>query len=177
MATMPVTTTAPTGRLAALVMDLKRKLEALPHTRKLTDADVEAIYTLAYREFSQARYEEALHHFQLLLVYRPTHKVYLLGAALCLQRLRRYELAMAAYVALRYLDPQQPRHTLALAECQLLAHEHGAARDTLERAIEFCNDNAGHDTVRDRARAMLELMNPRHEPAHHPQSQPQPVAA
>jgi type III secretion system low calcium response chaperone LcrH/SycD len=145
------------------VLKLKQELESLPHTQRLTDADAEAVYALAYREYTQARYEEALRYFQVLLVYRPTHKVYLLGAALCLQRVRRYDLAIAAYGALSLLDPQQPSHTLALAECQLLCHEHAQARETLALVIDFCHDNPGHDPVRARAEAMLELMRSHNE--------------
>jgi type III secretion system low calcium response chaperone LcrH/SycD len=151
--------------VTALLSELKQQLESLPHLQRLTPADAETVYSLAYREYTQARYEQALRYFQLLLVYRPTHKVYLLGAALCLQRLRRYELAMAAYIALRFLDPDEPGHTLALAECQLLCHDHAQARDTFALVIDFCRGHAGHDSVCDRAQAMLQLMRPHEEPS------------
>ncbi len=148
--------------LAALLGDFKRELESLPSARRLTDADAEGFYALAYREFSRARYEEALRLFQLLLVYRPTNTVYLLGTALCLQRLRRYGAAVAVFAALRFLDPRQPSHTLAVAECQLLCHDHPGARETLARVIDYCVAHQGNEPVRARAQAMLELMRSQH---------------
>lgn len=157
---MTADTTADTATdpVAAMVMEFKRELEALPHTSCLTTEDAEAVYTLAYREYTRARYPEALRFFQLLLVYRPTNSVYLLGAALCLQRMRRYERAIAAYIALHYLEPQQPGHMLAVAECQLLCHDHTAARESLAQVIDSNGASDSHDPVRARAQAMLELM-------------------
>jgi type III secretion system low calcium response chaperone LcrH/SycD len=160
---MPADIVSPPDAVCDDLTAFAQGLESLPHAQRLTDADAEAVYAIAYRKYGQSHYEEALRYFQLLLVYRPTHKVYLLGTALCFQRLRRYGLAMAAYEALHILDPQDPGHTLALAECQLLCHDHAQARDTLARVIDFCRDNAGHDPVRARAQAMLELMRSPHE--------------
>ncbi len=148
----------------AAITQLRQDLNALPSTRRLTDSDVNAVYALAYRDFSQARYDKALERFQLLLVYRPLNTVYMLGAALCLQRQRHYGLAAAAFGALRYLEPEAPRHILAMAECQLLNHEQAAASETLAEVIDFCDAHTGHDAIRARAQAMLELMKARHEP-------------
>lgn len=147
------------------VARLRSDLAALPSCSRLTDADANAIYALAYRDFGLARHDRALERFQLLLVYRPASTVYMLGCALCLQRLRRYELAAAAFGALRYLEPGVPGHTLALAECQLLSQERDEARQTLADTIAYCDAHPGHDAVRARAQAMLDLMRPRDEPA------------
>ena len=150
--------------VSAMLMEFNRELDALPSTKRVSSADAEAVYALAYQEYGRARYQEALRYFQLLLVYRPTNKVYLLGTGLCLQRLRRYDLASSAYSALRILDPLEPGHTLALAECQLLCRDHDDARETLASVIAFCQERAGHDQVLARAQAMLQLMRPHHEP-------------
>jgi type III secretion system low calcium response chaperone LcrH/SycD len=136
----------------------------MPRPKHVSDADAEGIYTLAYGEFSNGRYESSLRQFQLLLLLRPTHRVYLLGAALCLQRLGRYVLAMAAYAALCFLAPEEPAHALAMAECQILLHEHAQACETLAQVVGACAGDARHEQVRARAQAMLDLMRPRHEP-------------
>jgi type III secretion system low calcium response chaperone LcrH/SycD len=152
----------------AAATKLAQGLDSLPHTRRLTDADAEAVYAVAHGQFGQGRYDEALRSFQLLLVYRPTHTVYLLGAALCLQRMRRYDVAAAAYTALSLLEPQQPSHLLALAECQLLNQEPAQARETLTQLTDLCHGQPGHDLARARARAMLELMRAHDEPHDEP---------
>lgn len=148
--------------LSALFARLRRELEQLPTRAHLTDADAQALYALAYREYGQARHEEALRYFQLLLVYRATDPVYLLGLALCLQRLRRYEHAEAAYSALTLLEPREPSYRLALAECQLLRHEHGVARQTLEIVTTLCAESGAHEQVLARAQAMLQLLRSEH---------------
>lgn len=154
----------PIPPVAGMLLDLQRELESLPHTQRLDDAQAEAVYALAYQEYNRARHDQALRYFQLLLVYRPTSTVYLLGAALCLQRLRRYEAAIRVFRALSLLDPQVPGHVLAMAECQLLCHERTQARESLEQLSAFCRDHRGHERVQARAQAMLELMKPHDEP-------------
>lgn len=150
--------------VSPLIEELRQRFASLTSSEVLTDEDAEVLYALAYRDFNQASYAQALARFQMLLVYRPLNTVYMLGAALCLQRQRHYELAGAAFGALRYLEPDTPRHTLALAECQLLNHEQAAASATLAEVIDFCDAHPGHDAIRARAQAMLELMKARHEP-------------
>ncbi len=145
------------------VLRLKRRLEALVPTAELTDDDAARIYALAYQEFNLTLYAQALERFQVLLVYRPLDTVYMLGAALCLQRLRRYGLAAAAFGALRFLEPANPGHRLAMAECQLLGHERDPARETLNEVIDYCATHPGHEAVSARAQAMLDLMRPHHE--------------
>jgi type III secretion system low calcium response chaperone LcrH/SycD len=142
---------------------LGRRLEALPHLKRLTDADTEGIYSIAYREFGQGHYENALRYFKLLVVYRPTDRVYLLGAALCLRRLRRYELAIAAYGMLRSLEPGDPAHPLAQAECLLLCYRREQARELLVQVVGDCAKRSDADDVRARAQALLELMRPRND--------------
>lgn len=149
------------SELAATLAQLRDKLQALPTLRRLGDDDAEAVYAVGYREFGQGRYEQALRHFQLLLVYRPTHTVYLLGAALCLQRLRRFELAIVAFTALRFLEPAQPGHLLAAAECHLLCGERGEAGKALRQLVAWCREHGGHAAVLARAEALLTLMQSR----------------
>lgn len=152
--------TASATPAAAMLAAFKRQLENMPFSGKMTPEAAEAVYAMAYREYTRARYEEAVKLFQLLLVYRPTNPAYLLGAGLCLQRLRRFDLAIAAYTALGFLDPEQPSHRLAVAECQLLKREHDAARSTLTEVIGYCRKHTSHDQILSRAQAMLELMRP-----------------
>lgn len=157
--------TTSTDTLHALLSDLRHRLEALPHTRRLTEDDVQLLYGRAHSEFTQGRHEQALRGFQALLVYRPTDPVLLRGAALCLQRLGRHGLAAAAFTALQFLEPDNPAHTLALAENRLLAQELGAAREAFADAVAACRANPAHAPLLARAQALLDLLENRHEPA------------
>jgi type III secretion system low calcium response chaperone LcrH/SycD len=159
MTAEPITVPEP---LANLIRRMREHLENLPSAKRLQESDAEGLYALAYSEYSRNRYDEALRYFQLLLVYRPTNCTYLLGAALCLRRLRKYALAVLAYSALCMLQPRDASHALGLAECQLLSQQHEAARQSLGMVISFCGEDAVHAPVRARAEAILELMRPRH---------------
>ena len=152
------------AQFGAILSDLKRQLEALPSRERLDDAQVEGLYALGYREFGQSRYAQALDYFKVALLYRPTNTVYLRAAAMCLQRMRNYELAVAAYTVLNFLEPSEPAHPLAIAECRLLRREHAMAREMLERAVSVSGSDGRHAAVRARALSILELMRSHHVP-------------
>ncbi len=162
---MQVQAAPPPDRVVSVFTRIRHALALLPGSRRMSDGDARSLYALAYNEYAQGRYAKAYGCFQLLTVCRPDDTVYLLGLALCLQRLGRYTEAGLAFEALCTLEPGVPGHLLALAECQLLNHEQEPARQTLAATIGYCNTHPGHAQVHARAQAMLELMRLAHEPA------------
>lgn len=159
-------TTASTStiEMESVLADLKRRLEVLPSRERLTDADAEGLYTLAYREYEQAHYQQSLHFFQALLVYRPTDTVYLLGAALCLRGLQQYELALGIYGALHFLQPIEPRHTLAIAKCHLMRGNSACASAALAEFFDFCSFCFCDSKVLGQAKAMIDMISAHNEP-------------
>jgi len=154
----------PTDRGVPVLARIRQALALLPGSRRMSEADAQALYALAYNEYTQGRYAKALGCFQLLAVFRPEDTVYLLGLALCQQRLGCYTEASLAFEALCAQEPGVPGHMLALAECRLLNQEHDPARQMLEATIRYCAAHDGHAPVHARAQAMLELMRLAHEP-------------
>lgn len=148
---------------ASAPKDVEQQLENA--ARLLSGADVESCYAMAYREFGQGRYEKALQLFRLLVLSQPGNKVFLLGTALCLRKLREYHQAAASFAILRLFESEEPAHPLAQAECLLLAQDAEAAHEVLEQVICYCTTHDGHDEVFARAKAILQLMEQRHEPA------------
>lgn len=138
----------------------KADLEALPSSKRLSQADADAVYALAWNAIAQGRNQDALRYFALLLLYRPTNTVYLTGQALAFQRLKLFDQAIVAYSFLGVLDPANPAHTLAVGECQLLKRELHAGRETLALVVRFCKENPGHDKVQARALGLMELTRP-----------------
>lgn len=152
---------APTTK-SELARHLVSRLEALP-TRKLSDADAEALYALAYNQYNRASYADALASFRILVAFRPADPTYLLGSALCFQRMGRYSEAIGGYSMLSLVEPENPSHQLACAECQLLANRRDDAARTLEGVIAQCAETGTHEAVRARAQAMLELLRSKNE--------------
>lgn len=144
------------------VLELKEALEALPASARLSNADTEAVYALAYQMVQQARYETALRYFSLLTLYRPTDVKYLRGLALCWRMLERYDQALHVYSFLATIDPDEPRHSLDIAECLLLKRDLDEARQTVEMVIRHCQQNAAAESrVGARARALQQLTGQR----------------
>lgn len=153
-------TVHPQNAIERALEKFKADLEALPSSTRLSKADAEAVYALAWNAIAQGRNHDALRYFALLLLYRPTNTVYLTGQALAFQRLKLFDEAIAAYSFLGVLDASNPAHTLAVGECQLLKRELHAGRETLALVVRFCKENPGHDKVQARALGLMELTKP-----------------
>lgn len=143
------------------VLELKDALEALPSSSRLSNADTEAIYALAHQLVAQARYETAFRYFSLLTLYKPTNVTYLRGLALTYRMLERYDEALNVYSFLATIDPNEPQHTLDIAECLLLRRDLDEAKQTVEMIIGYCKENSASDKVRSRAEALHDLVAPR----------------
>jgi type III secretion system low calcium response chaperone LcrH/SycD len=143
---------------SASVLDLKAALEQLPSSARLSNADTEAIYALAHSSVAQGRYETAYRYFSLLALYRPTNVTYLTGLARTYRLMERYEEALNVYSFLATIDPGEPEHTLAIAECLLLQRDLAEAQRTVEMVIRYCKENQVPEKVRSRAEAVSALM-------------------
>ncbi len=146
--------------VAQAISDFKMALEALPSSKRMSKADAEAIYALAYNFLSQGQYESAFRYFSLLTLYRPTNIAYLMGVALTHKLLERFEESIAVYSFLAVLEPAEPAHTLAIAECQLLQRDYAEAGKNLALVIEFCREQGRNDRVMQRAEALAALTQP-----------------
>ena len=147
------------------VVELQQALDQLPSRQRLSDADIQAIYALAYTSVAQGRFEDARDQFSLLTLYRPTHPACLAGLALSDKLLRRYGEAQQVFAFLAVLEPANPAHSIGLAECQLLAGEYDAALSTLGLVQAFCEENAGHARSAARAQALMQFLSPGAPPA------------
>ena len=148
--------------MAGEVFDLKAALEALPSSSRLSKVDADVIYALAYNLVTQGRHEAAYHYFSLLTLYQPTNIDYLMGLAHSYRMLEQFAEALNIYSFLAVIDPEQPEHTLAIAECLLLQKEVQEARDTVAMVLRYCDQNpsqtAATHKVRDRAKVIAQLI-------------------
>jgi type III secretion system low calcium response chaperone LcrH/SycD len=145
--------------------ELKTALEALPSSRKMSRADADAIYALAYNFVAQGHYESAFRYFSVLVLYNPTNAVYLNGLALTHKLLERFDEAITVYSMLAVFDPGNPAHTLAVAECQLLKRDYEEGRRSLDMVVRFCRERGGNDRVLARAEALAAILKPGAAPA------------
>lgn len=155
--TMTTTALAPAD---SLIGRLRQSLEALPSNSRLSRTDTEAIYGMAYNMVTQGQIELANGYLSLLTLYAPTNTKYLSGLALTYKLLKAYDAALSAYTFAAALEPRQPKHMLALAECQMLQGDGDGARESLKLVIGFCAEHKEFEAVGIRAQAIAGLMGP-----------------
>lgn len=143
--------------------DLAQQLDALPSASRLTAEQLEVVYALAYSHVAQHQYEQALPIFSFLCLYGPTRKHYLVGLALCLQMVRRYEDALDIYALILTLYPQHYDAALRTAECQLALEQIDAACTTLELLETIGQDGNSDAPWLGRVRALRQLLSGRTE--------------
>ena len=160
-------TSTPSTPVDQAVSDFKAALNALPSSGRLSRADADAIYALAYSFISQGQYESAFRYFSLLTLFQPTNFVYLTGLALTHKLLERYAEAISVYSLLALIDSADPAHTLGVAECQLLQRDYEEATKNLELVIRFCREQGRSDRVLSRAEGLLALTQKGAVPAGH----------
>ncbi len=66
----------------------------------------ELAWTKAHLEFQLGHFENALEDYRKVLETQPSHKAATYNAALCLEKLQRYEEAVAAFRKAADLDPK-----------------------------------------------------------------------
>jgi type III secretion system low calcium response chaperone LcrH/SycD len=158
-----MTNTAP-APADSLIGRLRQSLEALDSSSRLSRTDTEAIYAMAYNLVTQGQIELANGYLSLLTLYAPTNTKYLSGLALTYKLLKAYDAALSVYTFAAALEPRQPKHMLALAECQMLQGDGDGARESLKLVIAFCADYKEFEVVSVRAQAISDLMGPARVP-------------
>ncbi len=154
-----------TSTTADPIAELIAQLEALPSAKRLTDADTEIIYSIAYNLAASGHYADALRRFSVLMLYRPTNVKYLKGWAVCNQMLGNHDVAIANFAFAANIEPDNPEHMLSIAECEIRKQDYAAARETLRLVIGYCKAKGGFDQILERAEAMLALVAKEVQPA------------
>jgi type III secretion system low calcium response chaperone LcrH/SycD len=151
-------TLKPEARRSAAGQRLYDDLQALPSGKRLSAGQLEVIYALAYAQFTQGQYAQALPVFGVLSIYGPTRQHYIAGLALCLQMCKRHEDAINVYSMQAVLFPGSPEPALRVAECLLALGRAGEAREELERALRCIAETGGaYDALKARAEMLLGL--------------------
>ncbi|WP_323018737.1 SycD/LcrH family type III secretion system chaperone [Castellaniella sp.] len=137
-------------------------LSALPAGSRMSSAQLEVLYALAYAHVTQGQYAQALPIFSILATYGPTRKHYLAGLAVCLEKSERYEEAISMYSLLSVLFPGSPEPALQVAECQLMLGQAGDAAEELDRVLRCIAESGGrYDALKPRAQVLRGLAGKR----------------
>jgi Flp pilus assembly protein TadD len=97
--------------------ELKQRLEMIPGPARFTDEQIDIIYAIAVANFQQGKTETAIGIFEVLMIYRPADARVMLAYAVCCKKLMRFDVAIPAFVAATFLNPEDMTASVHLAEC------------------------------------------------------------
>ncbi len=93
----------------------------------------EAIYTMGYFQYTQAKYSEAMKFFRFLLVHDQFDLRAIFGLGCCLQMQGHYTQAQLYLGLAVILEPSNPASGVQFAECLLMARKKKEAIDILQK--------------------------------------------
>ncbi len=145
--------------LADMITNFLNNGKTLKDMKGLTDENMEAIYGVAYQFYNSGNFEQAVKVFQFLCYFDHLEKKFWMGLGATRQMLKKYSEAIDAYSFAALLDVNDPRPPLQAADCHMALGNRDAAISGLTAAIEWSGDNPQYQTVKERATALLELLN------------------
>lgn len=124
-------------RLVAAANSLM-KGEPLKIEKGIDDAQLNAVYSLAFSYYSTGRYDEALKLFKFLVLFDHLSQKFWIGLGATQQMLKHYDEAIAAFAQASLLDIENPKPMYYAAICHIAKGDKVSAASAV-RAIEmFC---------------------------------------
>jgi len=144
---------------AQLAVDFIINGKTLGELKGLSSEDMEVVYNVAYSTYAGENYEQAHKIFKFLCYFDHLEKKYWLGLGASRQMLKLYEQAIEAYTYAMLLDSNDPQPPLLAADCHIALGNRDAAISGLTAALEWSGDRPEYQSIRERATALLEVLN------------------
>lgn len=142
-----------------LAVDFIMNGKTIGELKGLSSEDMEVVYNVAYNTYASENYEEAHKIFKFLCYFDHLEKKHWLGLGVCRQMLKLYEQAVEAYTYAMLLDSNDPQPPLLAADCHIALGNRDAAISGLTAALEWSGDRPEYQSIRERATALLEVLN------------------
>ena len=78
---------------------------------------LEEIYRMAYSQYEQGLYKDAINNFKILATASPDNHKYLMGLAACFHQQKEYEEAAEVFLLALHIDQHDPSPVFYLADC------------------------------------------------------------
>lgn len=124
--------------------------------------EMEAIYSVAYNLFQYGKHEDAEKVFRFLCFFDHLEKKFWLGLGATRKALGNHSGAIDAFGLAGILDVRDPRAPMQAAESHIALGNKVEAISGLTAAIEFAGDQDQYRAIKERAQAMLKVLE---EPA------------
>src|SRR5215207_742105 len=123
---------------------------------KISDDEMEAVYTIALQEIDAGKYREAEDRFVLLCRLDHYDGRYWLGLGVVRQLTKRYQGAINAYAMAGINDGENPVPGLRASECYLALGDLENALSGAKSAVHWSEDKPEYAAFAARAEALLE---------------------
>jgi len=137
--------------LTAFVDAVFKKGVAPKDALGLTSAQMEGIYSQAYRLFNNGKYGEAKGLFRILVALDTLEPKYTMGLAACLHMQKEYELAIVMYLMSARQDPKNPIPMYHASDCFVKREEPIGAIWALKQVVDLCGDKEEYSIIKDRS--------------------------
>ena len=108
----------------------------------ITDAEMEAIYSMGYSFYTTGRYDDAEKVFRFLVLFDHLNPRYWTGLGAVQQVKKLYGDAVTSYGYASFLDLENPKPQYFAAECFLAMGDKDNALSSLAALEEYCPKNS-----------------------------------
>ena len=127
-----------TKKISEGVKALIERGATLKQLKGVTNAELEAVYSLAFGYYRTGKFDEALKLFQFLVLFDHLNQKFWMGLGAVQQVLKDYQSAVTSYGYCSFLKLDNPKPQLHAAECFLAMGDKRNAASSLEALEEYC---------------------------------------
>ena len=126
------------AQIAERVKAIIKDNATLKQLKGVTNAELEAVYSLAFGYYQTGKFNEALKLFQFLVLFDHLNKKYWMGLGAVQQVLKDFQGAIVSYGYSSFLDLKNPKPQFHAAECFLAMGDKRNAASSLEALDQYC---------------------------------------
>ncbi len=123
--------------IEAAAKKIATEMTTVRELKGITDAEMEAIYSLGFNFYQTGNIENAEKVFKFLVLFDHFCAKYWIGMGAVLQVKRQYEGAITAYAYASFLDIHDPKPQFHAAECYLAKGDRANAASALAALEQF----------------------------------------
>ena len=127
-----------TKKISEGVKALIERGATLKQLKGVTNAELEAVYSLAFGYYRTGKFDEALKLFQFLVLFDHLNQKFWMGLGAVQQVLKDYQSAVTSYGYCSFLKLDNPKPQLHAAECFLAMGDKVKAASALYALNEYC---------------------------------------
>ena len=126
------------AKIAEGVKTLIERGSTLKQMKGISNAELEAVYSLAFGYYRTGKFEEALKLYQFLVLFDHLSAKFWFGLGAVQQALKDYQSAVVSYGYSSFLKLDNPKPQLHAAECFLALGDKRNAASSLEALEAYC---------------------------------------